>query len=823
MKTQLTSLNLILAAAALLALPAKADLVNRQRQALPELRSGAEGAHRLPAQNLIGKDRWKKAFEQPESVPVNFMANFSGGSPAGVTLTMEGVSTNASSGGSLTPTGQATVRLLLYKTYSLSVSGDNLSRVDAFVWATNQYNLLQDPHATANPGRLYRVWFLDTATGAWTNICSAHNPEWSSPGGGSTDMSTNFLIQVRPDLGVRPAIYSTGGGSPDDQGDDGWTRDEAPMNAATVIGDGDPVSISGGIGPNPAVMQFQWGASMGRLWNGGSAGKIRIIGFGLDTNAAYTPACLQYAARSSDPNEVLVLNDLDDTNTIRQIKVPQGLATADPAYGSPLLWDTNFLDVLTMVYKLTNSSPDLVSKFLWTNFTAAAQSVLTNTSSTLSALTSTIVAQFNLIIQAGAIYDSTRFTGVTLSSRTRRLLLLSPTGSQLTLLNRFLLDDAYPTLISRLPYTSLELKFYAPSLVGAPDSLGYFTLPYPGSNFVTWRVLSPDGSTNKWRMEEVRNGLTNATRLEYTNSVQTWTLTRGSGNDAIIETRAVTITNYSGTTNRIETQEIKNGSGMVCERNTEVYQAFPWGYEMASITNDPGGANLLTQITYGTDTNWPGIASYGQILSITYPDGYWERRTYSTSFYDDNHPFRSLQRTVHPWKDTSITTADNDCLVTDNGYHCFVDAPGGFWSQTWHDAASFSEPDDGTEKFLSEVRAEMSAQSFDDCGSSYSWLEARDLGSVYGEGEEIWSEPTTPAPAASAASFATKGIMIGSPVHTITSLANGTQPTAPSASPRARPTIFARLFTSGTWIPLSTPPMATRISRSAPPATAFNR
>src|SRR5439155_25302925 len=119
----------------------------------------------------------------------------------------------------------------------------------------------------------------------------------------------------------------------------------------------------------------------------------------------------------------------------------------------------------------------------------------------------------------------------------------------------------------------------------------------------------------------------------------------------------------------------------------------------------------------------------------------WETRKYSSSFTDSTRPFRSLKRTVRPWKDTPTGTADNDCTVTDNGYTCPVDsARDGFWAQTWHDAASFSEPDsDFIEKFQSEVRAEMSARSLDDCGTDYKWQEVRDLGSIYSVGQQLRS------------------------------------------------------------------------------------
>ncbi len=269
--------------------------------------------------------------------------------------------------------------------------------------------------------------------------------------------------------------------------------------------------------------------------------------------------------------------------------------------------------------QLTNHT-DLVSGYLWTNFTATGKQTLSNTNSTQAQLASTLTSELNTILQGGSIYDSTRFAAVNLSGRTRRLLLLNPTGSDLVRLNRFLIEDAYGGEINRLPSTLFDVSFYLPSQVGPLDALGFYTLLSGASSFVTWQIGLPVGATNQWMVQEFRNGGTNSTLLNWAPATGCWTLTEGTGNDERIETRTIVSNVVAGVTNAIETQQVSNGAGAVSDWTTEVYQEFGWGYELVTVTNDPGGANLVTRFTFNTDTN--DQATYGKTASITYPDGF---------------------------------------------------------------------------------------------------------------------------------------------------------------------------------------------------------
>ncbi len=183
------------------------------------------------------------------------------------------------------------------------------------------------------------------------------------------------------------------------------------------------------------------------------------------------------------------------------------------------------------------------------------------------------------------------------------------------------------------------------------DALGFYSLLSGASSFVTWQIGLPVGATNQWTVQEMRNGGTSTTLLNWAPSTGCWTLTEGTGNDERIETRTIVSNVVAGVTNAIETQQVSNGAGAVSDRTAEVYQQFGWGYELVAVTNDPGGANLVTRFTFNTDTN--DQATYGKTASITYPDGFWEERVYSEDVNNAQDPYGSLIRIIQPWENSS--------------------------------------------------------------------------------------------------------------------------------------------------------------------------
>jgi YD repeat-containing protein len=713
---------------------ANAAGLESQWRTLPEIKARPESGSINPGLSVAGGNSWQQVSQMPTRVPVMFWGEFNGtgnmfATLNGITVSFNNPDPNCNDGPYDTPAG--TVQLELYKTYIFNLSGDNVYLASSGFNVPSQNDVFSGRTVGQVPARYYNVFYSNQTTHAWEKVCQTDNPTWNidlcTP-----NMTANFLVQVRPDLGARPVRKPglTGAGG-EDQPDDAWTRDEPAIDASTAPGDGEPLQIGSSKKGDPSTVRFMWSASLGRLWSGAGAGRIRIDQSDLSSNA-YTPQLLTYTPRSSDTNELLALYDLDITNCLSQINTPQTLATIDQRFGSALLSTNDIIGARDMTQKLTNHV-DQVSLFLWTNFSAGAQSTLVNPSTTVAQLQSTIVGQVNPILQGPSIYNTSRFAAVTLSGRTRRLLLKNPTGSDLIRLNRFLLEDAYPSDVARLSSSSFDLQFFTSAQVGPKDTLGFFTLLSGATSFVNWRIGLPDNTTNQWQVQEIRNGNTNTSLLQYTPGSGLWTLTRGTGNEARIETRTIVSNVVAGVTNCIETQEIKNGGGTVSDRTAEAYQKFSWGYELVSVTNDPGGANLVTQFTFNTDSN--DLATCAQISSIVYPDGFWERRQYSEETNDFNQLYGGLLRTIQPWKDTPISTTDRNCLV--NEYLLPTGGmPGSYRLQKWTDPSTQGISDPYSYNLSNIVYQEVTIFSTDPCASQGGQIsEQRQMGSVVGYGE----------------------------------------------------------------------------------------
>jgi RHS repeat-associated protein len=519
---------------------------------------------------------WKNNFANPTAVNVKFQASFnalgiSGAYLAGTLLFVTNNDTVC--GATWMDTPATNIWLRPYQTYKMVLFGDNIYETSVTeLDVPNDLAQLGAGNIGNNPQTHYRVYMwttnapsyffnhLDNAweshvVGAWVPLCSDNLPIWNSEadGDGNCDpVSLEVLIQVRPDGKSGPGQA---------EGEDTWGEDMSPTDADTAPGDGGIVTMASGKSADPSSMNIDWNVSLGRLWNGSSAGKLHILADHLNA-VAFTPSSLNYAAASSDTNEVDVRMSLANSTLIQQIRTPQTL-----------------VDVQTLT---TNS---------------------------------------------------------------------------------------------------FALNFYLASAVAGRDTNSFFTLLTGSQPFVSWLVDSPDGTNAQWRLREVRNGITNATLLQYSNNV--WSLARGIGSEAVIETRTIAINTTGGTTQRQETQQIGTTGGTISDRTVEVYQQFDWGFELVTVTNDPGGANLVTSFEYGTNS---ADYDHERLTFVQYPDGYWERRVYADDddVWENDHFPGALFQIVHPWKDTPSTADISDCLVT-HLYYEFGEAPGSYRLFTWYD------------------------------------------------------------------------------------------------------------------------------------------
>lgn len=186
-----------------------------------------------------------------------------------------------------------------------------------------------------------------------------------------------------------------------------------------------------------------------------------------------------------------------------------------------------------------------------------------------------------------------------------------------------------------------DVRFYRPADVGAKVG-GVYTVS--GQPFVTWKVKNPNPpSTNRLQILKVENSVVVDT-IEYQWDAisDSWTLTTGSGTR--VETRTIS---YPTQTARTETFTTKDASGVVASKSARTYYSFPWGEELVQTVVDPDGAALTT--TYAYYENPAEGHRYRKLLSVTFPDGSWEKYDYDQSW--------NVSTILRPWKDLSLGSA----------------------------------------------------------------------------------------------------------------------------------------------------------------------
>jgi len=132
----------------------------------------------------------------------------------------------------------------------------------------------------------------------------------------------------------------------------------------------------------------------------------------------------------------------------------------------PTISSGEIRDLASFVAKLRQSA-DGVSSYLYGQLSIPTRQALTNyqgSTAEVLELQETLANDLTSLLRGPLIYESQRFSGVTLRTKTRQLLAKQPAGEKLAQLNRLLLEDAYPREISRsdLEELLLMLRDYRP-------------------------------------------------------------------------------------------------------------------------------------------------------------------------------------------------------------------------------------------------------------------------------------------------------------------------------------------------------------------------
>jgi H+/Cl- antiporter ClcA/CBS domain-containing protein len=120
-------------------------------------------------------------------------------------------------------------------------------------------------------------------------------------------------------------------------------------------------------------------------------------------------------------------------------------------YSAPAFSPGDIANLEALAEKLKRPAPqDTVSQYLATQLALTTRNLLTNyTGGQAPPLQQALAQDLNRIVRSGLLFEAQRFTNVTLSTSTRRLLESKPEGADVVRLNRELLLEVYPQEMSR--------------------------------------------------------------------------------------------------------------------------------------------------------------------------------------------------------------------------------------------------------------------------------------------------------------------------------------------------------------------------------------
>jgi RHS repeat-associated protein len=206
-----------------------------------------------------------------------------------------------------------------------------------------------------------------------------------------------------------------------------------------------------------------------------------------------------------------------------------------------------------------------------------------------------------------------------------------------------------------------EIRLYPITNVGTKTAGLY---PVTGAPTVVWKFKNPNPlTTNRLQITKTQGAMVDTAEYTWDQFTDAWALTQGGANGTRVETQTVSyLTPYS----RAVTVTVKDGNGIVAAKTTRVYYTFPFGERMTSLIKDPDGAALTT--TYAYHENAQAIHKYGKLLSVSNPDGSWEKYDYDIA--------NNLSVVLRPWKDVTLANADQtNCRATHYTYSFGNDRP----------------------------------------------------------------------------------------------------------------------------------------------------
>lgn len=281
------------------------------------------------------------SFPEPWQIwsrnPVNttLQLEFSVQASADVILSAAGQSfTNAGIGcGVLGNTNKFFPSLQPYERYQFSITGSSWDGGEIYFKAYTPRNMLPRKGTRAFP-RHFHVFINGV------ELPEADLMELTFASCGSH--TTNFVVEVRPDKGLRPIYHSNY--------EENWSSDEDQSNLSPGLGQWP--EIGPGRSTNTASGAFRWAVALGNLRTTLTAGKIRLTEQEISSNL-FNGRAFSYTSRSTNSAELHVLTNAN--GSLRQIRAPQAFVDFSSTY-SPTEESVLKFYVLTNISSGTNGS-----------------------------------------------------------------------------------------------------------------------------------------------------------------------------------------------------------------------------------------------------------------------------------------------------------------------------------------------------------------------------------------------------------------------------------------------------------------------------------
>ncbi|MGC1480298.1 MAG: hypothetical protein WA771_07325, partial [Chthoniobacterales bacterium] len=231
----------------------------------------------------------------------------------------------------------------------------------------------------------------------------------------------------------------------------------------------------------------------------------------------------------------------------------------------------------------------------------------------------------NAIRLASGLYGRTRANRSLVAGQTPEMVVFDQNGdlwdvtSTGSVIRQVLVPDALVDIVT-LSATKYEVRFYRRSEVGPRGGNGLYTLNGNAQIYEKWTIENPDVSgqtVDQLKITNERGARVREFLYEWIPGNGAWTLTKGTGAEAIVLERIKTVLNATDSDNRLVT---KNALGDVAFVRGKVKRQFSFGDFVIESYRGSGSDRSTTTYEYWPDGSG---ANTGKLRRVTSPSGRW--------------------------------------------------------------------------------------------------------------------------------------------------------------------------------------------------------